>query len=212
MNPRKDLASLHSANARRLQRFQSEVGLLDKLDDQQRDQAVARVCIESLNQWSNFSRAFYLSCVGGARTKKGTIARTALFSFVNAQAALDYATVSAKPHIRHFPVKRREEPPWFDPALLLKLTYDLSLTNQASIIAGLSGKTYAFQHMPVFRNFFAHRNEDTHRKTTRIEADLGGPIFKFPSRYLLHIPTGKTTSVIEEWLIDLSIISDIITD
>src|SRR5450759_5265777 len=102
MNPSRDLASLHRANERRLQRLQSELQNLDKLDDQQRDRVAARICIESLNQWSNFSRAFYVSCVDGARTKRGAIARTGLLSFISPQAAIDYATQSAKPHIRNF--------------------------------------------------------------------------------------------------------------
>jgi hypothetical protein len=185
---------------------------MPKGDHEQRDRTVARICIDSLNQWTNFSRSFYLSCIAGARTKTGSIARTSAFSFVDFQAAIDYATASAKPHLKNFPVKRREEPPWFDPFLLLSLSQKLAFTNQAAVIAALSGKTNVFNHLPVFRNFFAHRNEDTHRKTVRIETDLGGPTFKFPSHYLLYTPSGKTACVLEEWLIDLRIVSDIITD
>jgi len=79
-------------------------------------------------------------------------------------------------------------------------------------VAALSAQTDVFHFLPIFRNYYAHRNEDSYRKILNAETDMGFTPMKRANEFLLHVPPGKTACVIEEWLIDLQIVSDIMTD
>jgi len=179
--------------------------------DSVRDRVIAHVTIESLNLWSNFVRSYYLACVRNARTSAGPRV-TLITSFSGPQAALDYAVAHIKnKNIAAAPFARRDEPPWHDWSTLVKLcvALNISITPQVQFASGYP--TTMLRFLPVFRNFFAHRNDDTFRKTQTAALQLGIPGGRaHPSRLLSTPAAGAAQPILADWLDDIQNLMDLL--
>jgi hypothetical protein len=174
----------------------------------ERDVAVAYVAIEALNVWAMFSRSFYLSCGFGARTeRKRTIAVTVGATADHLGLAITKYKKSAKPNAAG-EWHRRDEPAWHDPNVLMTVCANLGCSNQTAIEASFSLQQKVFNDLPVFRNFFAHRNRGTSIAARNIAPHYTLPSSLTPTEILLSVSPGTSTSVLLGWLDEISITAE----
>jgi len=153
--------------------------------------------------WSNWCRAYYLSCAVGTRTTRGNVVSNSagITSFNEAMAMAIQITRGSKVPPNAW--RPHEEPKWFDPNVLLLIAKGAALTNEPHIAAILGTIPLTFSHLRTMRNYFAHRGEDLRRDALSIS-----PFYLYgrpdnPSNILVHIETGRTRCVVERWTIDL---------
>ena len=179
------------------------------------DRLLSYASIEALSAWSSFAREFYLSCCFlGARTLTGNFAHPTSAQINNERDALLYSIQLLK-HQKVFArasrgasISPRDEPTWHDAVSLVRLSASLGLSNDGSVLSGLSYPTTFFRDMPVVRNFYAHRNKITaNRVETLAAANYNAPSFASTSTFIGTILPNRSQSLINEWLGDLRLIS-----
>jgi len=210
MKPVRRLKKLRIIASRRAMRLKSLINACVVPITSDGDRVVAFVVIEALNLWASFARAYYLSCVLKATTEAGGRVAIVNSTIRTVTDALGFSVKLFKPHVRSSgPFSRREEPAWHDTSNLLKVLTSLGASNIAQVQAALSYPTSVFKQLPVARNFFAHRNEDTARKTTGIARDLGLSVNARPSEMLCEKAKGRPQNVLADWLDDLRIVIEL---
>lgn len=211
MTPRRCLPRLYPPLRRRLNHFRdlcSQSNLL-ALSDQEKERVLTFVAIDALNTWSNFARAFYLSCVFGATTVNGkrvtyTVPSPMVAPLTPFEALVHAIVTIKRPHYTNSGtvVMRRDEPSWHMPDTLPRLSASLSLSIH-STIDGAFGFG-AFSGLRVFRNFFAHRNDDTEARVKR-----AAPSFRVPSSVrpfeMLQFQPPNRPPLILDWMDELDI-------
>jgi hypothetical protein len=178
-----------------------------------REQSIAQATIESLNSWRNFIRAYYESCFLYTRRKSG--GRVTVGRPVVGSDPLGFAVMSFKPSVSATASgrwKRRDEPPWHDPNTLLQLAHAAGFSNAADIAAAFSIGSRVFVDLPVFRNYFAHRNLDSWRSATQLGPVNGVPILDRPSQMLVSTPVGASQALLREWMSDLFFVAEYLCD
>ncbi len=91
---------------------------------------------------------------------------------------------------------RRREPTWHDPNTLLRIAASQAFSHRSDIVAAFSTGSRTFQDLPRFRNYFAHRNDDT-LKVARNAAPLYGiPRALKPSEILMSTPLNASEALI----------------
>ena len=179
-----------------------------------RNIAVSFIVIEALNTWTNFSKTFYLSCRFGARYPNGSsVTCAALFTDFNqaiGEAILFY-------HPNYGPGqsgmwRRRDEPTWHDTSVILQLAHLHNWSNISDVQAAFSTGTRVFSDLPVFRNYFAHRNQGTMRAAQAIAPNYVISTALRPTEILLARPNGRPDSLIVEWLIDIETVIQFLCD
>ena len=159
-----------------------------------RDLTVAYVAIEALNAWALFSRSFYLSCVLGATTeRKKTVTVSTTPDPLG--AAIVCCNKWAKPSASGT-WHRRDEPAWHDPNVLMKVCGNIRCSIHTEIGQAFSLSQNVFNDLPVFRNFFAHRNGDTSQAARNIAPRYTLPTHLTPTEILLAVSPGSTEPVI----------------
>ncbi|HVO69083.1 MAG TPA: hypothetical protein VMT24_03495 [Aggregatilineaceae bacterium] len=169
---------------------------------------LCHVTIEALNTWANFSRAYYLSCILDPRTASGMRVSTTI-NVNNSDQAIGLAIKRWNPKTSAKPGpggswNRRDEPPWHIPKVFMSICQNIGCSNQPDITAAFSAGFRVFDDLPVFRNFYAHRNEHTQRAAVRIATLYGIPATLRPSQILLSRPLGRPQPLAIDWLDDLS--------
>jgi hypothetical protein len=175
----------------------------------EREPLITDTVINTANSWSNFLRAYYVSCVFGTRTKSALNVKSAAL-FIDVNAAIGFAILEFTPHAAPnvFGVwHRRDEPPWHDPNTLLHLADVLGFQNLATIQAAFSLGLRVFIDLPVVRNFYAHRNQGTERAAQNIAANYGIPSSR-PTQILFTNPLLRPQALVFEWLTELVITAD----
>jgi hypothetical protein len=130
----------------------------------------------------------------GTRVNGGTIAG------VPFKKAIDLAITTLNPRApSRLNRTRREEPPWQKPKTLLDLATDFKFSNQKQINAAFGYGFRVFDDLPKFRNFFAHRNEETSGKAQRLGPAYGVPSTWRPWRILAASAIGRPQAIILDW-------------
>lgn len=198
-----ELGRLWKQCARRLVCLRAFVEACQIPVSSEEDRVISYVTIEGVNLWASFVREYYVSCALGARCMAGARVTIAVGGIRNSGDAITFA-------IRYFmsgkkgpPWQRRDEPVWYRPNTLLQLMQALGTSNMAQVRAGFGYQTPAFTHMPTFRNFFAHRNEETARKVATIASYYGLSSAMRPSGILRSRSWGRPQSVLADWLDDI---------
>jgi len=171
-----------------------------------RDVVVAYVAIEALNAWALFSRSFYLSCALGALTERKKIVVTTSTPDPLG-AAITCFSSRARPNAQGF-WHRRDEPPWHDPNVLMKVCGNLGCSIRVQIGNAFSLSQNVFNDLPVFRNFFAHRNGQTSQAAQNVAPRYMLPTHLSPTELLLSVSPGATERVILEWLTEMLITAE----
>jgi hypothetical protein len=168
------------------------------------DRNVSFVVIEAMNNWASFSRTLYLSTCRGARDwrlQRLTVNRP----FGSDDEALHFAIKRYKPNFPAWPtrVTHRDEPNWLDPNTLLTLLNDLSASNAPDVNAALSFQGRVLTDLPTLRNFYAHRQENTAQKARRLMINYGIAPQIHPTEFCLSYESGKSQSIVLDWLDEL---------
>ncbi len=170
------------------------------------------VTIETLNTWSNFSRSFYLSCTLHPKTVNGnrvtTLLRTANFNDAIGQVIPLYKN-RARPNLQGL-WHRRDEPTWHDRSTIIGVCTNIGCSNITDISNGLSGGQTFLTHLPVFRNFYGHRNQQTENAAMQLAPRYGIPATLRPSDILRQFPisgtsTPSTSILLLQWLDEIEI-------
>jgi hypothetical protein len=201
------LASSYRHNVERNER--RFLATLDAPPTSERDRGIALGAIEVLNTWSNFARAYWLSSFGEPRTSGGVRIRCG--RSLLASDPLGFAITTFRPKARprgNGRWDRRLEPTWHDPQTLLQLTREAGLTNAADVAVAFSINTRVFYDLPVLRNYFAHRNEDTYLAALRVAALNSVATPRRPFEVLAGVSAGRTQALFREWLGDLDLVAE----
>lgn len=172
-----------------------------------RDPVVSYATIEALNAWNLFSRSFYMSCALGARTERKKVITTTSITSDPLGSAITH--INSHAHQKTSGVwDRRDEPAWHDPNVLMRVCQNLGCSNHIQIGLAFSLGQNVFKDLSIFRNFFAHRNEQTIRAAKNIAPRYTLPSYLSPAEILLSVSPGKTESVILEWFAEMLITAE----
>lgn len=174
-----------------------------------KDRLVTYVIIEATNLWVSYARSFYLSCALGVTDGSGSRIRGSTTP-PDEDAALRFAIRVVKPNATPGAIiTRREEPAWHDVGVFLKVLSALGAPNLAHVSAALALAPDPFQHMQTFRNFYAHRNQETVNLAGRLAARYGAARTAHPTAILMSFPPRRTQTVLGGWLIDRQVIIEL---
>jgi len=204
MRPRKCLIKLQATAIKKVYRLKCLLSSISHPKDAP-ELYIANTTIETLNTWSNFSRSFYLSCALHSKAVNGnritTTSRAANFN-----DAIGYAMQCCKPKVTLNSSgiwARREEPAWHDPNTLIRICTEIQCSNITNICDGLSGGQTFFSDLPTFRNFYAHRNQETELAAMNKAPRYSISATLKPSAILREFPIGETSILLVKWLNEL---------
>jgi hypothetical protein len=142
-------------------------------DTPRQDHLTSYCVIELHNAWYAFSRSLYLSTCLGARDSSGSRVGVSKVRRATTEAeALGHAVRRCKSW-RYKATKTQwswlDEPAWARSSNLLDALDEVGAANYAQVSASLSlpGATQVLEHLADFRNFYAHRGEDTRSRATQ---------------------------------------------
>ena len=210
MNHCKNLLKLRRTFVARLERLERKLLASVPLAPQDRDPVISYVAIESLNAWSQFAKALYLSCVINAKTE-ARVAIAVVPAGLSMNDALGIAITKYKKHATPNGLgewARRDEPPWHDPNILLGVCQQVDCSVYAQMQAAFSLGQRVFLDLPVFRNFFAHRNRLSSRAAQNLGPNYLLPSSLRPSEMLAKSKPASSVSVLEEWIAELKITAE----
>ncbi len=215
------LRRLQASALRRLSRLRAvalraSVGNLTTMD---REAIVTYAVIELLSCWSSFSRYLYLSTAMGALDGQETPITLGVPRSTSVGAAMTHAIAKNKPWVvankKGPPWTWSDEPSWARTSVLLNSLDAISSSNRPKVVAGLAFQTYVFAHLPDFRNFFAHKNEDTARKLPAYTAVYLIPANLRATEVLLRHaadPSGtpRPQALILDWVDDITTVVSLV--
>ena len=166
---------------------------------------VATLAIDLLNTWTNTIKWLYISCALGARSRVGTPISSSL-AIPDANDAIGIAVQAERPW--RTPNAKggwdtRSEPTWHDPSVLGRVASAAKLSSAGDMTTAFSTGFRVFGHLPVFRNYFAHRNQETFEKAMNIAPDYGVGRNAKPSDVLRAHEGGGPSSVLATWAAEL---------
>jgi hypothetical protein len=198
------LGRLEEVAIRRALRLRSLVDTYSVPVPSDQDRIVSYVTIEALNLWASFARAYYVSSVLGARISAGGKVTVQKRGIRTPGDAITFSVQRLGPRRRAAgPWKRRDEPAWHTPSTLLTLFEDLGASNLKEVQRAFGYQTRVFGQLPTFRNFFAHRNEESAEKTAQIARAYGLSPRLRPSEVLCSRTVGRPQNILADWLDDL---------
>ena len=213
MIPDRHLGNLRYSLRRRLVALHRLALLTRALPFGESDRLIGYICLESLNSWSEFVRAYLLSVVlhpvseSGAVLTFSGIARTfddvilAVLPVTPRKWALKYA----KP-----PVQRRFEPPWHLPATMIDGGKVLGVSNATQIRGAFSISSGVFEDLATARHFYAHRNRSTAQRVHGLGLKYGIAAQRHPTDVLMRVALGRPQSILVDWLSDLRVVSELL--
>lgn len=95
---------------------------------------------------------------------------------------------------------RRDEPAWHDPNIFIRSCGAVGCSNYQDILAAFSVQAKAFDFLPVFRNFYAHRNEQTARRAINIAHEYSIVPHYHPTQILSSTAYGRPQSLLLDWI------------
>jgi hypothetical protein len=125
-------------------------------------------------------------------------------SFLSNQDAIAFAIKHTGSFKRsHGPWRRLDEPNWANPKTLIDLSAALRTSNFPIITAAFSIPAAAFAELPVFRNFYAHRNEDTATRVADIARRYAISPRLHPSDVLVARPAARPNNLASQYVTDI---------
>jgi hypothetical protein len=76
----------------------------------------------------------------------------------------------------------------------------------------VSLQSRAFADLPVFRNFFAHRNKGTAQAAGAIAPQYSIPSYRHPIEILATTPKGSPYPLLVDWIDDLSVTVELLCE
>lgn len=183
------------------------------IERSERDKDFAYVVIEAQNLWANFLRSYLLSCLFSPRRIRGD--RVALGNaMIRLPGDLLHAAAKAqKGPTAAAPTARREEPAWHDVNVFLRTCQDIQCSHLIDVQTALSVSTRAFYDIPVFRNFYAHRNEESAQKALALaRKQYLITTVRHPTDALATPALKRPQALILDWLDDLDVVMELLCD
>jgi hypothetical protein len=202
MNQARTVFKVRRTALRRLKRLEDAVRSAAMSPVAERKRAAAYVSIELANTWSQFVRAFIITCLLNARSSGGRI--TSNISVTTVKDAL-------KAVRRVLSVDPWKEPAWHDTSTLTKVATQLSLSNAGQILAGISIGTSTLGDVPVYRNFFAHRSRLAATRVSNVARRFGILGSVHPVDVLLTTAGSRPQAIILDFCADIYNIVDLLT-
>jgi hypothetical protein len=210
MNPVRHLGILQERAIGRLDRLHRLALNLPPFPTPDEKRTAAYVVIEIANLWSAVARSFYLSCVLRARRVSGMRVKLGVGGIQSIQDGIHFAVQTLKP--RSVKANRiyhpLDEPTWHKRETLLDLANALTFSNTADIQLALNLSTNAFTDIVVFRNFFAHRSQDTARRAQLLAPRYGQSSTKPPADIMCGVGPGRSQNILADWSDDIRITID----
>lgn len=213
MNPGPRLERLRRLARSHFGRLRGETLRLTLDTPEVRKTRIPILVIDGINCWANFSRAYFLSAARGcwssggrritALSLSGHSNRDAIYAAIRACAQNNVTWVSATGYI-----DRRWEPAWHDPNVLMKSAQFIGLSSFNDIASALSPFPKYIMDWACVRNFFAHRNGDTHASAIEVLMQSGlvsGPNI---SELLVQAPIGSARPLLWEWCSEIELLCE----
>jgi hypothetical protein len=168
----------------------------------------AHVVIELDNLLISAFREYLVSSNFGAKSLSGKWASTSVAPFPSdahlcAQALAVVNSVKYRNLGSPITVDRRVEHKFRNPREVRTVLAAFGGSNLPEFDAALALNTTLFADIAVLRNFYAHRNRDTWRRTSNyFTQQRAFPIFSRASDLLNHRRPSASVELIEEWLSD----------
>lgn len=209
MRPCTDFAKLSEAATFRIRRLRAAVSehATPSASRSELDRHVGRAVIDAQNTWSNFARSYLLSYLGSPRRKRGDRVALGNLAANNPGTLLHIATKACRGTTAAAPVDRRDEPSWHDTATFLRICNELAPTNLDDIRAALSMQTRVFADLPTFRNFYAHRNEESAAKAVGLAKRhylISG--VRHPTEALMKSASNRPQPLLLDWLDEMEVV------
>ncbi len=202
------VGSMASKGLMRLHRRSMEIQSEPKVT-REAERAAAYIVIELLNLWASFSKYYFISTALGARSRSG-LGYTASPS-PNSNVALGLAIVVEKPKASARPDgswHRRDEPDWHNPHVLQRVLEKNSCSNHHIVDNIISGSADLFRTLPVFRNYFAHKNFQTYQAAMTLAPSFGVSVARRPVDVILAPALSGPNIVLVEWVDEIQIAVD----
>lgn len=178
-----------------------------------REQIAAFVVVEAQNLWANFSRSFLLSLLKQPRRRSGVRAFIGDAAIATPGQVIHTAAMVAKGPHAAAPTSRREEPAWHDPSVLIKTCVRLRVSNLNAVQGALSIQSRVLHDMPSFRNFYAHRNEESAEKAVNLVTRMYAiPPVRHPTDALVSSAPRRNQCVLLDWLDELNVLIDLLCE
>lgn len=217
MRSTRRLRTLYCAATKCWNRLRTEVDAINRhWSPRQVEVQMCRVTIDTHNTWVNFVRAYYLSAAFGAKRLHGPRIKCGTPGLSEAQA-IENAIITWRPRLSRRIATggrwhRREEPTWHDHRLLLSICAAETFSNLTEMQTAFSAGYRVFDDLPIFRNYFAHRNRGTLDAATALAPRYGIPATRRPSEILLHRPIKRPQALILEWIDELEFTAEYLCD
>lgn len=160
-------------------------------------------------------RQFMISSLRGGRTCSGLRVRTnRSFGQEGEIAAYALQVLNSVRYNRlnqPASITRRDEQTIRDPRDMAKVFQACAATNLPSLDVALSLNSPLFRDLGTFRNFYAHRNDDTCRKAYTKGAVLGLTNFQHTDDIVTSSLIGRPVSIYEDWLDDAELFFEELT-
>lgn len=177
------------------------------------DQHIARAVIEAHNTWCNFLRAYLLSYLVAPRNRLGVRVRLQNLAIGTPGDLLHAAVKACRGPAAQAPTERRDEPAWHDIQNFLRACAALNPTNLAHVHAVLSSQTRVFSDLPTFRNFYAHRNEETAARAINLARRyylITG--VRHPTEALLRPARRRPQPLLMDWLDEMTTVMEFLCE
>jgi hypothetical protein len=211
MRPSKKLLNIHRSTELRLLKLRAIIRNADSDSWADLDQRYSYVTIEALNLWCNFSRAYFLSFVLSPYREGGEVISIGRPGISSYQDALDLIMLKLRPKVfQRGNWTRRDEPPWHVPKTLMDCCGELQCSNIDDIVNAFSIRSSVFKHLPLFRNFYAHRHNLTARAAIDVARSYSIPAFNHPTKVLQEAAYSRPQPLIFDWLDDISSVAELL--
>ncbi len=170
----------------------------------------AAIVLGLLNSWQLTARCFVVSSALGTKTTDGRWLQSPLQLQSENDvigAAIQVRKPNAQPNAQGI-WNSRDEPTWHSPSVILDATKYLSIPNNGTFSAAFSFGFRVFQDLPTMRNYFAHRNEVTHARARALAPKYLLPPSRKPSAWLNQRPPTQHSSVLEDWIAELTLTTE----
>lgn len=194
---------LYGKLALSLEQYRRDVACARPREELTRERLIEHIAISSLNLWHEFSRAYFLSCAKSTVSISGLRIQAGVPGIKSETDALRLAILSKgiTPVLPGWPRRSTDEPKWRRPRDLERACAGLMMSNLANVRAALSISPGVFDHLPVFRNFYAHRNGDTAVKALDVAKRYYGIAWcHHPTDALLTPATRRPQELMLDWL------------
>lgn len=214
MRPSNHMARLHSATQYRLRRFLRLYRSSNFLPRPQQAIQLSHIVIEFDNLNISTLRGFTISTLRGAKTVAGN--RVNVVGQFHSEEQIGAYILSVLSPMRfrrmRFPnvVQRTEEITVRDPKDTEKVLLSSSASNLTSLQSALALNSSLFRDLKHLRHFYAHRNSDTFAKAKTFGVSLGLVNLSHPDEILNHVQTGRSLSLLEEWILEAQLFYELL--